>query len=286
MKRIALAIGSAALAFGAFACSDSSTAPQNQQIVADDVAQAAAISAGDATSEDVNLFFAADGALSGTIAGPSQNLVPRVESATEPPRYTFWAFSSSCAYDSATQRFLCPPVTKDGLTLVRSLAFFDANGHAMTAYDSLLTASANFQTTVSGVHVALAGKDTIARQRDMTATGLLGHETSRTWNGTGSRSDGGYRVDSTVTRTYHTTDGVAFANIVVSLPRTEHPWPMSGTVTRHVVGTATVVRDGVTRSMSVDKTVTITFNGTEFVPMTVGTKSFTLDLATGKAVRN
>lgn len=286
MKRIALALGSAALMFGAFACSDSTVAPGDQQLAADDIAQAAAISAGDATSEDVNLFFAADGALSGATAGPAQDLVPRVETATEPARYSFWAFSSNCSYDSATQRFLCPPLSKDGLTLVRSFAVYDAGGEAMSAYDSLLTASANFRTTVSGVHVALAGKDTIARQRDLTVTGLAGRETSRVWNGTGSRSDGGYRQDATVTRTYHTTDGVAFVDVTVSLPRSEHPWPMSGTVTRHVVGTATVVRDGVTRSMSVDKTVTITFNGTQLVPMTVGTRSFTLDLATGKATRS
>lgn len=286
MKRISLALGLTVLAFGAFACSDSTVAPRDQQLLADDVAQAAALSAGDATSEDVNMFYAVDGVLSGPNAGASLDLVPRVEAATEPMRFGFWAFGADCPYDSATQRFICAAISKEGLTLLRSYAFFDADAHAMTAYDSLLTASANFRSTVSGVHVALAGKDTIARQRDMTVSGLAGHETSRIWNGTGSRADGGYRTDATVTRTYHTTDGVAWVNVTVQLPRSAHPWPVSGTVTRHVVGTATVVREGVTRSMSVDKTVTITFNGTELVPMTIGDRSFTLDLATGKATRN
>jgi hypothetical protein len=32
--------------------------------------------------------------------------------------------------------------------------------------------------------------------------------------------------------------------------------------------------------------VGITFNGTEFVPMTVGSLNYTLDLATGKATKN
>jgi hypothetical protein len=120
----------------------------------------------------------------------------------------------------------------------------------------------------------------------MTVSGLLGHETSRTWNGTGARSDAGFHQEDAKTRTYHTTDAVTFASVLVHLPRSTNPWPISGTVTRQIAGSGTVVNAGTTRSFTMSKTVTITFNGTRLVPMLVGTVPFTLDLLTGKATKN
>lgn len=284
------------------ACSGTDvTTPAAFQLSAVDSAQAAAISASDATAEDVNVMSATEGSMDG--AAPMYDLltapvvpvysrigapVPASMAATANPdstRYAFWSFSSACTYSASTGRFACPDVVKNGLTLSRSAAFFDVNGVAMSRYNDTTTASANFQVTVSGVRIHSEGADTISRQRNMTVTGLFGRETSRTWNGTGVRSDAGYRQDSTKTRTYRTQDTVTFASIVVNLPRSQNPWPMSGTVTRRISGNATVTSATATRTFSVSKTVTITFNGTRLVPMTVGTMSFTLDLYTGKVVK-
>ena len=80
------------------------------------------------------------------------------------------------------------------------------------------------QSTENGVISSAAGADTVNGSRNLTATGLLGHNTTRTWNGTGS--------------------------------------------------------------VTISRTVGITFNGTEFVPMTVGSQNCTLDLATGKPTKN
>lgn len=294
MKRL-LFIGAPMLAVVLAACSSDVTKPSaTLSLSADDTAQAAVLSASDATSEDVDVMLASDlsinaGSYSASVStgtlGANFALAPNFDASTDTARVGFWAFSSACTFDVSTGRFTCPDVSHDGLTLSRSVAFYDANGAAMSAYNDTLTASANFQVAVHGVRVATYGADTLSRQRDMTATGLLGHETSRTWNGTGIRADAGYRVDSTRTRTYHTTDTTTFASIVVDLPRTQYPFPMSGTITRKIAGSGSVQRSTVTRTFTFSRTVTITFNGTRYVPMTVGTKNFVLDLVTGKATK-
>jgi len=79
---------------------------------------------------------------------------------------------------------------------------------------------------------------------------------------------------------------VTVASVVVNLPRSSNPWPMSGTITRQISGTASVTKTGVSKSFSVAKTVTITFNGTQFATVTVGNNTYTLDLSTGVATKN
>jgi hypothetical protein len=267
------------------ACSGDSTNPI--QISADDVNQAAVMSASDATSEDVSILSASDMTMSGgavqslTDGGLQMSRVPIAST----PNYA-WTFGGSCTFSQSTGRFTCPPITNAGLTLTRDYAFFDANQTAQSAYDPVTTASANFHVSVTGVHTALTGKDTVNRDRNLTVSGLAGAETSRTWNGTGTRSDGGYRVGSDATRTYHTNDNVTISNIVVNLPRSSNPWPVSGTITRQINGTASVSRNGFTKSFSVDRTVTITFNGTQQAAVTVNGTSYTLDLSTGVATKN
>lgn len=282
----------AGLLLAVCACSsDLTSAGANLQLTAIDTAQAAALSAADATAEDVNVMTASDSSMNGVtvmydlLAAPGA-VFTTTTTTTDSTRYAFWSFSQSCTYNSTTGWFGCPDITKNGLTLSRSAQFLDASGAAMPHYNDTTTASANFKVSVTGVHLATEGADTISRQRTMAVTGLLGHETSRTWNGVGVRSDGGYRQDLTYTRSYHTQDNVTFANILVNLPRTQYPWPISGTVTRQINGTGTIVSATATRTFTVAKTVTITFNGTHLVPMMVGTVSFTLDLYTGKAVKN
>lgn len=291
MKRILVGTLGAALVFAA-ACSSSGDLTQpgsSLQLTASDTAEAAALSAGDATAEDVDIFAATEGSLDPAAA--TFNLVPAAATTsttagTDSTRFAFWSFSRNCTFNASTGRFVCPDVTHNGLTMSSSAAFFDASGAAMPHYNDTTTASANFQLSVAGVRTTTEGADTISRVRNMTVTNLLGHETSRIWNGAGARNDAGYRSDTARTRTYHTADSVTFANVAVSLPRSTHPWPMSGTVTRRINGSGSVVRSGVTRTFTMSKTVTITFNGTRFVPMMVGTTTFTLDLYTGKVVKS
>jgi hypothetical protein len=284
MKR-SLLLGAPMLVFIVAACSSDSTGPIS--ITAADINQAAVISASDATAEDVSILSASDMTMSG---GAVQNvlggglMMSRTPSGAA-PSYT-WTFGSGCTYSASTGRFSCPPMTDGGLTLNRDYGFFDANQGAQSAYSASTTASANFHVNVAGVHVATAGADTVNRDRSLTVSGLEGAETSRTWNGTGTRSDGGFRQEADVKRNYHTTDAVTVSNVVVNLPRSSNPWPMSGSITRQISGTASVSKAEVSKSFAVSRTVTITFNGTQYATVTVGSDTYTLDLSTGVATKN
>lgn len=295
MKRI-LIVGGVVSSLALGACSSDVNSPATLQLSANDSLQAVSLSASDATAEDVDVMTAAEASMDGSGNAPSPTYdrfqvgsrgasTSTAGSVADSTRFAFWSFAGSCTYSAAAGRFTCPDVVKNGLTLSRSAAFTDANGAAMSHYNDTTTATANFQITVTGVHPTLLGADTISRKRNMTATGLIGHETTRTWNGTGTRSDGGYAQDTLKIRTYHTADTATFANVVVKLPRSQNPWPLSGTVTRQISGTGSVVAGTTTRTFGINKTVTITFNGTRLVPMMVGNVAFALDLFTGKAVK-
>ncbi|MFL5616478.1 MAG: hypothetical protein ACJ796_22620 [Gemmatimonadaceae bacterium] len=283
MKRSFVVIAPIALVIAA--CSSDSTSPI--QISADDVNQAAVISASDATAEDVGILSASDMTMSG---GAVQNRVGGTLTLSRipvgaAPSYT-WTFGDGCTYSASNGRFTCPPISAGGLTLNRDYAFFTADQTAQSAYDASATASANFHVSVAGVHVADAGADTVNRDRTLTVSGLSGTETSRTWNGTGARTDGGYRTQGDVKRSYHVSDAVTVSNVLVNLPRSSNPWPISGTITRHVTGTAAVEKSGVSKSFALDRTVTVTFNGTQYAAVAVGGNSYTLDLSTGVATKN
>jgi hypothetical protein len=284
MKR-SLIVGAPMLAFILAACSGDSTSPI--QITADDVNQAAVMSASDATAEDVSILSASDMTMSGgavqSVAGAGL-MMSRIP-AGGAPSYA-WTFGDGCTYSQANSRFTCPPITNGGLTLNRDYAFYAADQSSQTAYDASTTASANFHVSVAGVHVVDTGADTVSRDRSLTVSGLAGAETSRTWNGTGTRNDGGYRTDATVKRNYHTTDAVTISNVVVNLPRSSNPWPISGTITRQISGTASVTRADASKTFSVARTVTITFNGTQYATVTVAGNTYTLDLSTGVATKN
>jgi hypothetical protein len=284
MKR-SLLVSAPILVLALAACSSDSTGPL--QITSADVDQAAVISASDATAEDVNVFTASDmtmsgGAVANVLGGGAQ--MSRTPVAANLPSYA-WTFSDGCVYSASTSRFSCAAISAGGLTLTRDYALFDASGAAQSAYDAATTASANFHVSVTGVHTAVAGQDTVDRTRSFTVSGLAGAETSRTWNGTGARNDGGYRNGADATRTYHTNDALTVSNVIVNLPRSSNPWPVSGTITRQISGTASVVKNGITKSFSVDRTVTITFDGTQNATVTVNGNTYTLDLSTGLATK-
>jgi hypothetical protein len=179
----------------------------------------------------------------------------------------------NCPFNPATQRLECPVVTMGGTTITRSYAFWDAANAPQQQFDPVTTATANIATSLEGDRSHDGWSASVSRERNMTATGLAGAETQRTWNGTGS---------SEVTRSRHTESGenrsyeisceLTVSNVVVPLPG----WPLSGTISRACSVTFTGgPRDGQT----VQRTAVITFNGTQRVPLTVGDKTFEVDLA-------
>ncbi len=110
----------------------------------------------------------------------------------------------------------------------------------------------------------------------MTVSGLLGPETSRTWNGTGSGEvSRSQHSDEHGDRSYDMSSSVVIADVVRNLPRDLNPWPMSGTITRSVTVTITTADGVVTR----ERTAVLTFNGTQFVILLVNGEEYEVDLA-------
>lgn len=246
------------------ACGDSPTAPavDAAELANSDIAAVA----GDQTFEDVSAMRHHQGAFA-PLPGP----LPR-----------FGAWTNDCAFDAATELFECPERTHHGFTHARSYRLLDASGEPQSAYDPTTTASATFVSSTSGSASRDAFSATFTRQRSFTVSGLEGDESTHTWSGTGSATHSRtHHTDAGITRSYAMTSSTTVSDVVLPFPYAPSAWPLSGTIVRQV----SFSREGRGPGRSGSRTVTVTFNGTQFVPMTVNQRSFTLDLETGRPVR-
>ena len=156
----------------------------------------------------------------------------------------------------------------------------NAAGATQNGYDATTTASVAIHAVITGKIERENWSAEVERIRDLTVTGLAGSETSRTWNGTGTgKSTRSRHKEGTETRTYDVSCSSTRTYVVVNLPRAENRWPVSGTINR--ICTITIT-GGPNDGKTVERNVTITFNGTQLVPMTVNGKAFVLDLKTRK----
>ncbi len=157
----------------------------------------------------------------------------------------------------------------------RTVLFYDAGGVLMDAYNPETTASMNIVVEMSGDVERDGWTASVSRSRDMTVSGLLGAETSRTWNGTGSGEvSRSQHSDEHGDRSYDMSSSVVIADVVRNLPRDLNPWPVSGTITRSVTVTITTADGVVTR----ERTAVLTFNGTQFVILLVNGEEYEVDL--------
>jgi hypothetical protein len=219
------------------------------------------------------------------------------------------AVPDGCDFDAGSGRFHCEAVAKEnGPTLERSYAFLDAAGNAQSAYDAAGTAAINFRSRVSGEIARGRVSGTVEHQRELTAGGLAGEETTWTWNGSGSgtsheegifgpprrgrgpREGGGpgggpgggagagagMGNSGGVAMSIDVTSSMAVSNVVVPYPPAAGAWPLSGTITQSMRAAITGgPHDGEVR----ERTAILTFNGTQYATLTVGDETRTIDLA-------
>lgn len=159
----------------------------------------------------------------------------------------------------------------------RTVTFFDAAGNQQDAYNPLTTASMRMLIEMSGAVERDGWTATIARSRDVTVSGLVGEEMERTWNGTSSTAvTRSQHTDANGTRTYDMSGVGTIADVVRGVPRDVNPWPLSGTITRSIT---VVITNGPDGDVTRERTVLVTFNGTQFATLTVNGEEFELDLA-------
>jgi hypothetical protein len=180
--------------------------------------------------------------------------------------------------------FRCRTHERPFLTVVRTCTFKDAAGATQSEYDPTTTASAAVHVEISGAISREHWSAEVNRTRDLVATGLAGQETTRTWNGTGSGSATRERHnDEGESRQYDVAGSFTITNVVIPVRGSGEIWPQSGTVAKQATVTVTGgPNDGKTREL----TVTVTFNGTRFVPITVNGQEYTFDLWRRRIVRD
>ncbi len=246
------------------ACSQDTTGTQATPLLNADMATVIA----DNTGDDVDImrepvFFVAMPIGAGPALGPGTgDLAP-----------------ANCPFNVAIQRLECPEVTRDNSLIVRrSYAFWDENNVSQDHYDALLTAKANIKTHIAGERSGEYWSASIVRDRDLTVTGLLGDETTRTWNGTGfSRAEHSRHREGGEERSYVIECTLTIENVVVPVPRSDERFPLSGTITHH----CSITFEGGRRDgQTVERTAVVTFNGTATATVTVGDRTFDIDLRT------
>jgi hypothetical protein len=264
MRRLRLLLP--ALLLTAAACGDGGTAPDNSGVnITNDVI----VAGSDLLRGDLALLALNEGSASLSVARigtPLYSVSPQTS-------------ASGCTYDVATGRHSCAASAEGQLSVTRSYRYQDAASAAQQAYSPATTAAINFATSAVGQHTGEAVVGSVARSRNVTVSGLAGTETERVWNGSGSDSLDVEVHGATITRRYVMRSTVAVTNVVYGVPRSSNPYPTSGQVQYDVRVTQTA--DGAQPvSRTATRRVTITFNGTVAVPLTVGMLGCTLYLDT------
>lgn len=158
----------------------------------------------------------------------------------------------------------------------RSVTFFDADDDEQDAYDALTTASMHILHDVQGEVQRESWTATISRQRDKWVTGLVGEETHRTWNGTGSEQVTRSRhLDDGTERSYESSGTIVYEDVVVPIPGSTPRWPVSGTITRSMTVTGTGADGTTTRAVE----IVITFDGTAIATALVNGELIEIDLS-------
>jgi hypothetical protein len=245
----------ATLVFGLVACSDDLSAPVGEAVEEQITADVAAVVA-DQTPDDIAM------------------MTDEGEDAMDPELHR------RCP--KTGQRFRCAARRFDDLEISRDVTFY-ADDQEQDAYDAMTTDSITIAFQLAGERVRQDWSVSVEQTRELTVSGLEGEESERTWNGTGSTELSGSRhIDNDGLREYDMSSSSTIDDVVVLVPR-EGTWPQSGTITREIT---VVVKNGFGDTFTRERTVVVTFNGTQFVPMVVNGVEFTLDLETRQPARD
>lgn len=231
-----------------------------------------------AVDDSLLAAVAVDPALS---AEPAQATLPGLVADNQNTFSATVAPAQVCTWTPTVGRIICTPIVRDGLTYSRSVGYYDAKGIAQPKRDSL-TRSMNTRITVKGTTTTKRGPLVVDRASSLTVSGLGKGAVTHTMDG----SEAGTSVGTFVVNNVNVTSAESFSSVTASVvvpAEGKTKWPLSGTTTR--TSTQTVTRaGGATRTSASSESVT--FNGTQVVPMTLTrdgkTRACTKDLGTGK----
>lgn len=270
-------IGVAALAFGLAACgSDSSTGP-GLTIPDSEITAGVAADAGDAVAtsiDQMNAEESSEGASGSLVAAPgvSASVYGGANAA-----------STTCGDPDADGWITCQTTTWRGLALTRQIRFWEGSAYGLW-WDSTKTDSVNHRATLTGsFSPALDPAKTVWVNRADTATMVVDRSASpvlHVWTRAGTRADSARYTTENVTRDFQYTAFDTATAVAFAMPRSQYPWPRSGTVVHDITTHFTATRGAGTYTRTVTHRVVVTFDGTQTATLQVGALTCSLDLAT------
>lgn len=265
---------------GAAACSsDRAYAPPGTVLTDVQVSRDLAQSAGSASA--ALLQEQDDYVLDAGICPASSTRTPAPSPTTAAPTAPAAPPKPTCSYNATTGRWSCDPfVNARGLTVTRSYAFIDAAGAPMQHYSDTATARINYQSESRGpVGDGVTFYGTTHRTSNQTASGLLGKETTRVWDGAGVSADTVTHRDSVTTRHYAGVRLDSLKGLTYVQPRHHGDYPVAGQTVQ--VANFTVTSTGrATETRSISRRVVTTYNGTALAKVETGSVTCTLHLDT------
>lgn len=163
----------------------------------------------------------------------------------------------------------------------RTFTFFDAAGAVMPSFVRGTTASVRAVVTA---HVRRTQDSTYASashsRSDKMLSGLLTDR--RIWDGTAASTDTTTHREGTSLRTYVGTAADTTVAVTFHADRTVNKYPLSGTSIR-VVSYVKTFTGKETGTLTVNRRIVVTYNGTSSAVMRIGNVTCTLNLDTRKA---
>lgn len=269
-------IGAAVVVLALAACSgDASTGPE-LTVPDAEIIQTIAGDAGDAVATSLELMESDDSA----VGASGSRIVPPVGVHLAQQG---GSASVTCSGPDASGWFTCDRTTWRGLDVTRQVRFWEGDAFGLH-WDPAATDSVNHRRTVTGSYVpARNPARTVWVNRADTVTMTVartGDPVQHVWTGVGVRSDSSAYAILDAMRVFHYTAYDTASAVTFNLPRSQYPWPQSGTVVHDVTTLVTANSGRRSFSRTVTRRVAVTFNGTQHVPLTVGDLTCDLDLET------
>jgi len=255
---------------GAFACSSDSATSPGQPVPDSEIDQAIASDVGESFADAVGQFDENE-SFEASLSGGSSTFAAQGDAGTLSRTVT-------CGGPDGDGWYGCIAYTERGLTITRQVRFWSGGALAL-GWDAATTDSVNHRWTRTGT-VNSAVKQGKVRKLDDADTASMVVERGTTvlhvWNGAGARIDSSSYTVHGVTRLFAYTAHDTAAALAFTVPRSQHPYPASGSISRNLELHFT--------AGGFDKTITrsakVTFDGTSVAELQVGDLTCDLDLAT------
>jgi hypothetical protein len=137
---------------------------------------------------------------------------------------------SACAFDAASESFVCAPIQAAGLTLAQSFTLISEAGAKQSSFDRTTTSWLRTSATIRGTVIEAGKTIAVDGEQELVMTGLL---TDRhTINGSSTTRRVGVMEGVANGEPVSTTVTTKFKKVVIPVrpPGSQVPWPLSGSM--------------------------------------------------------